>query len=198
MIDMGWGRVAGMVLLIGSLAAAACSTPRASRVDAGDEPVASLADPDGRMRGYAFARKYQDVVKIDGKNVQQTVEYGYDYDRRSAVRRISDASGALMSEELLPTESLRANERESARLVELVRTHPQLGPLMQQPDLHIHTGGFVVREPGDRYCDVGSRCLRVIVSSGDGSTRVLHAVVDLVRDRVVYPFYDDSTPVQTK
>jgi hypothetical protein len=158
-------------------------------------PIASAADPAGRMQGYQFARSYEDVVKIDGKNVQQTVEYGFDYARGATVRRITAVDGSPMSEDVMPEQTIRANAAESARMEELVRTHPQLGPLMRQPDLHIHAGGFVMREAGDPYCDIGSRCLRFIVSAGDGSVRVLHAIVDLVSDRVVYPFYDDRTPV---
>lgn len=152
------------------------------------EPVASAADPAGRITGYQFARRYQDVVKVDGRTVAQTVEYGFDYDRRVTVRKIFDTSGALVAEDLFEAESLHANPAESARVRELVATHPQLGSLLAQPDLHVHAGGFVVREPGDPYCDTGSRCMRFIVSKGDGSQTVIHAIVDLVSDRVVYPF----------
>lgn len=152
------------------------------------EPVASAADPAGRITGYQFARRYQDVVKVDGGSVAQTVEYGFDYDRRVTVRRIFDTEGRQVAEDLFEAESLHANAAESARVRELVETHPQLGPLMAQPNLHVHAGGFVVREPGDPYCDTGLRCLRFIVSKGDGSQTVIHAIVDLVSDRVVYPF----------
>lgn len=194
---------ASLPVLIAALASGCAATqqPVTAVPAAGviaDAPVASAADPAGRMRGYQFARSYRDVVKIDGENVQQTVEYGFDYDRHATVRRISREDGALVSEALMPNQSIRANASESARLEELVRTHPQLGPLMRQPDLLIHSGGFVVRQPGDPYCDVGSRCLRFIVSAGDGSVSVIHAIVDLVSDRVVYPFYDDRTPVATR
>lgn len=156
-------------------------------------PVASSADPTGRIRGYQFNRKYDDRVKVDGQLISRTIEYGFDYDVAMTVRRTSNQGEREFSEERLPNVTLRANPAESARMIELVRSHPQLGPLMRQDDLNIHAGGFVVREAGDPYCDLGSRCLRVIVSRGDGSTPVLHAVVDLVSDRVVYPDYRHST-----
>jgi len=158
-----------------------------------DAPVASAADPAGRMHGYQRARDYRDVVKIDGRDVVQQVEYGFDYARGTTVRRITRDDGTPPSEEVLPTTTLRANPAETDRLLELVRTHPQLGPKMQAADLFVHGGGFVVRTPGDPYCDIGSRCIRVIVSSGDGSINILHAVVDLMSDRVVYPFYEHSS-----
>ncbi len=145
------------------------------------------------MQGFQFARRYSDVVRIDGKNVQQVVEYGFDYDRASTVRRIFTPEGELISEELL-VESLRANPAEEARLNELVRTHPTLGPLMDEPDLLVHAGGFVFRKPEDASCSKGSRCLRYIVSKGDGSVPHINAVVDLVRDLVVYPHLDETSP----
>jgi hypothetical protein len=49
-----------------------------------------------------------------------------------------------------------------------------------------------MREPGDRWCDKGSRCIRAIAYMGDGQTTVLHSVVDLMRDQVVYPDYVPS------
>lgn len=184
-------------LLVLGLGGCAAVGDRAAATGArAGQPVASAADPAGRITGFQFARKYDDVVKIDGRSVRQTVEYGFDYDRRATVRRIYDADGKLMSEDVFPAESLRANPAEEARMVELVRTHPALAERMAQPGLLIHAGGFVVREPGDPYCGIGSRCLRVIVSKGDGSIPVIHAVVDLVSDRVVYPEYDDTSPAR--
>lgn len=178
------------------LAACAAGGPdRADGVAAPPAPVASEVDPAGRMAGYQFARRYRDVVKVDGRDVRQDVEYGFDYGRRSTVRRVFDLDGRLLSEDLLPGESLRANPAEEERLEALVRGHPRLGPLMAgRDDLLVHRGGFVVREAGDPWCDLGSRCLRFIVSAGDGSIPVIHAVVDLVSDRVVYTHDDHQVP----
>ena len=185
------GLPASIVGLLAVVALAGCArtAPRAGDAEnAAGAPLASSADPDGRMRGYQVLNRYDDVIKVDGASVQQTVEYGFDYDRRLTVRRFFDRAGTLIAEEELPTEFLRANDAESARMLELVRTHPQLGPLMAEPDLIVHRGGFVVREPGDPHCDLKSRCMRFIVSKPDGTTPHIHAVVDLVTDRVVYPY----------
>lgn len=185
-----------LLALVGAALASGCAHAPA-RSDAGkhvaSEIQPSAANPAGRMQGFQFARRYSDVVRIDGKNVQQVVEYGFDYDRASTVRRIFTPQGELMSEELL-VESLRANPAEKARLNELIRTHPTLGPLMDEPDLLVHAGGFVFRKPEDPFCSKGSRCLRYIVSKGDGSIPHINAVVDLVRDLVVYPYLDESSP----
>ncbi|MBX3725961.1 MAG: hypothetical protein KF823_08585 [Xanthomonadales bacterium] len=191
------GRALALVpLVLGLLAGCATGGGRQSAHPApASGPVASAVDPGGRMSGYQFARRYSDVVKLDGRDVRQDVEYGFDYDRRSTVRRVFDPDGRLLSEDLLPGESLRANAAEEARLEALVRGHPELGPLMAgRDDLLVHRGGFVVREAGDPWCDLGSRCLRFIVSAGDGSIPVLHAVVDLVSDRVVYTHDDHQVP----
>jgi len=179
---------AGVIAL---LSACAATPERAGGVpDEIAAPVRSAADPAGRITGYQFARRYEDVVRIDGNNVHQVVEYGFDYDLARTVRRIYTPQGELVDEQPIGPESLRANPAEEARLVELVSTHPQLGPLMREPGLLVHSGGFVFREPDDPYCSRGSRCLRFIVSKGDGSIPHIHAVVDLVSDLVVYPFYE--------
>jgi hypothetical protein len=192
MTSVKW-RFHSAVFAAAASALASCALPVGDRASARTMPVASAADPQGRLSGYQRVRSYADRVKVGGQIVSRTVEYGFDYERRTTVRRTSDEQGSRVVEELLPTVTLRANDAESARMIELVRTHPQLGELMRRDDLHVHAGGFVVREPGDPYCDVGSRCLRVIVSSGDGSIPVIHAVVDLVSDRVVYPEYSPVT-----
>lgn len=184
----------GIAITLMSACTATSVRPTGDSAANSSEPVASAADPAGRLHGYQFARRYDDVVRIDGRSVQQTVEYGFDYDRALTVRRIYDPAGTLVSEDELPAESLRANPAEEARLLELVQTHPDLGPKMNEPGLLVHAGGFVVREPDDPYCGLGSRCLRFIVSKGDGSIPHIHAVVDLVSDRVVHPFYDDTSP----
>ena len=56
-------------------------------------------------------------------------------------------------------------------------------------------GGFAFREAGDPGCSDGSRCVHVIVSGGDDGQRpVAHAIVDLMRRRVVHPFYGPDNP----
>jgi YD repeat-containing protein len=165
----------------------------AEEVVSAHAPVASVVDPSGRMRGYEMNRRVDDVVKLDGLDVRRSVEYGFDYDRGTTLQRTYDAEGRLIEEKLLPSRALRATEREEARLRELVAGHPTLGPVMRRPGLLVHAGGFVVYRPGDPYCSAGSRCIRFIVSAGDGSEQVIHAVVDLVSDRVVYPHYPDPS-----
>lgn len=153
------------------------------------EPIASATDPTDRMTGYQLNRRYGDVVEIDGKTAQRTIEYGFDYDKRTTVKKTFDADGRLLDESEEPSTTLRASAAEEARLVELVRTHPQLAEKMAEPGLHIYAGGFVLREPGHPYCWLHSRCIRVVVSKGDGSIRHVYALVDLVSDRVIEPFH---------
>jgi hypothetical protein len=183
-------------ILVAVVVAGCSGSPTHTVEDTGvgaDVPVASAVDSAGRMRGYEMNRRVDDVVKIDGMDVRRSIEYGFDYDRGTTLQRTYDADGKLIEEKLLPSRALRATEREEARLRALVDGHPELGPIMQRPGLLVHSGGFVVYRPTDPYCSVGSRCIRFIVSAGDGSEHVIHAVVDLVSDRVVYPHYPDPT-----
>lgn len=171
-----------------------CSAPTAGTKATIDAPIASAADPQGRMKGYQPNRRYQDVVEVDGRQVQQVIEYGFDYDKRSTVKRTFDIAGHLLDETDEPSTTLRANLAEQARLIELVRTHPQLADKMREPGLHIYAGGFVLRDIGHPYCGEGSRCIRVVVSKGDGSAGHVYALVDLVNDRVVEPFHAPIQP----
>ena len=61
-----------------------------------------------------------------------------------------------------------------------------------KPDVMLWHGGFAMREPGDPFCDRGSRCIRVIAAVNNGDDVILHSVVDLMSDRVVYPDYVPS------
>ncbi len=184
--------VVAVVLSVSSVAV--CSAQADEGKPAVDTPIASAAEPSGRMTGFQLNRRYGDVVEIDGRKVQQTVEYGFDYDKRNTVKKVFDADGQLLSETEEPSATLRANAAEQARLIELVRTHPQLATRMADPDLHIYAGGFVLREAGHPRCADHSRCIRVVVSKGDGSIGHVYALVDLVTDRVVEPFHAPIQP----
>lgn len=180
-----------LICLLGSVLSAlsACAVSHVSNAAAGTAvPMESAADPAGRMRGYQLVRRYDDVIHVDGERHRQTVEYGFDYDRRTTVRRIFSPDGELVQEDVLLRDTLRTNAAEDARLIELVRTHPLLAEKMAEPNLLIHAGGFVALEPGHPYCGHYSRCVRVVVSKGDGSIRHVYALVDLVSDRVIEPF----------
>ena len=173
---------------------AICVAQTADGNSAVEKPIASAADPAGRLTGFQLNRRYGDVVEIDGKKVQQTFEYGFDYDKRNTVKKVFDADGRLLSETEEPQATLRASAVEQARLIELVRTHPQLAEKMAEPDLHIYAGGFVLRDAGHPHCADHSRCIRVVVSKGDGSIGHVYALVDLVTDRVVEPFHAPIQP----
>lgn len=173
---------------VGALLLNACTSPSAP--EAVEEPIASAAPSDGRMSGYVMLRRYQDRFNVDGQEVVRDVEYGWDYARGMTVLKMFDTDGRLVSSEDRPGESLRLNEAENARAEALVRTHPQLEQILNQPgDTKIWIGGFILREPDDPFCKPGSRCVHVIASKDQGNTPVAHAIVDLMRDRVVYPFY---------
>lgn len=182
-----------LLVVVVTLAGCASASVQPSRQTALSEPLVSSADPAGRMRGYQPNRRYQDVFEIDGRTEQRSIEYGFDYDRKVTVRKMFDPQGRLIEEVEEPATTLRASPVEEARLVELVRTHPQLGRKMTKPGLHIYAGGFVLLDAGHPHCGLHSRCIRVVVSREDGSVGHVYALVDLVTDRVVEPFH---APIQ--
>lgn len=157
---------------------------------AAPDPIASAAPAEGRMQGYVTLYRYQDRFRVEGKEVVRDVEYGWDYARGMTVLKMFDADGQMVSSEDRPGESLRLTDAENARAEALVRTHPQLEQIVNQPgDTTIWIGGFIFRDPDDPFCKPGSRCVHVIASKDQGYTPVAHAIVDLMRDRVVHPFF---------
>lgn len=189
--------IRSLVLAGATVLLAACSdvaplsdADRIAQYKSQDGLTASALDESGRLHGVVIGRHYQDRFLIDGKDVYRDIEYGWDYDRGVAVFRVLDTDGKLLSSEDRVGESISLSDEERARVEALVRTYPELSAAVNQPgDVSFWAGGFIYRAQDDRYCGEGSRCVRAIVSKDGGYTEVAHAVVDLMRDRVVYPHY---------
>lgn len=152
-------------------------------------------DHSGRMQGYVESRRVTDFCPDQSQRRDDercVVTHGWDYDRGVTIVRTYDPQGRLIGTIEPPGADLSLVPEEKARVETLVRTDPRTRAIVDQPGVSIWAGGFVMREPGDRWCDRGSRCIRVIAYTGDGQTTVLHSVVDLMRDEVVYPDYVPS------
>jgi len=171
---------------------ASCAAPARKEKVAADAPAPSDTPAAGRMHGYVIERRYGDFAMVGGKEVRFDVEYGWDYDRATGVRRTFDTTGKLLTSEDLINGEMALGEIERERVRQLVRTQPQLKAIANGPDVVIWGEGFLWRVPGDPYCDRGSRCIHAIIAKDGGLTAVGHAMVDLQTDRVVYPFYDGS------
>jgi len=156
------------------------------------------ASSDIRLPDYVAVRRYDDVFREAGRDVPVTVEYGWDYRRSSAIERIYDRGGTtLRSERQMPGLTLNVTDAELELAFALARENPELRELLSQPDLNFY-GGFSFEEPEDAVCRPGSRCVHVIVSAGDGSRSVAHAIVDLASRKVVHPFYTPPPEAGTK
>lgn len=188
---MNWTKrgivIAGMALLLSG-----CAGLHESTVSPHSAPklVASDVAEDGRMTGIVVSRRYSDFFIRDGKEVRREIEVGWDYDRATAFQRTYDLEGKLLKTEVLAGADIGLTDREDERVKALVKGYPTLKDISKQPGVVIWGGGFVLREPGDVFCDRGSRCIHAILSTDNGVTAVAHAIVDLQRDRVVYPDYD--------
>lgn len=152
-------------------------------------------DHAGRMRGYVESSRVTDFCPDQGQRRDDercVVTRGWDYARGITVVRTWDPAGALMKEENPAGADLSLVPAEQARVEALVRADPRTSPIVNRSGVMFWSGGFVMREPGDRFCDEGSRCIRAIAADHGGNTAVLHSVVDLMTDRVVYPVYVPS------
>lgn len=154
----------------------------------------SRALADIRLPEVVVVRRYDDVFHADGANLPVTVEYAWDYARGVGIERVYTRDGKPYSQRDLPGQTMNFTDAEMELAFALAREHAQLGPVLAQPDLRFY-GGFAFREAGDPGCSDGSRCVHVIVSGGDDGQRpVAHAIVDLMRRRVVHPFYGPDNP----
>lgn len=157
--------------------------------------VSQLADKarDPRVSGVVIVRSYGDEFKIDGRDVKVTVEYGWDYNRSTAIERISTPEGVLISANEQPDLTLNLTDAEREYAFELAGKHPQLANQFKRAG-HVY-GGFSYREADDPACFRGSRCVHVVMSTTDGYRKLAHAIVDLQKGVVVHPNYE---PDQTK
>lgn len=180
---------AGTLALL--VAVGCASTPRSpAPAKASSELIASDVPDAGRMKGIVVIRSYVDFFVIKGVEVRRRIEMAWDYDRATAIRRTYDLSDKLLQTEDLPGAEMRLTAIENDRVKALVSGYPTLKDIAKQTGVVIWGGGFVLRKPGDRWCDAGTRCIHAILSTDNGVTAVAHAIVDLQRDRVVYPEYD--------
>jgi hypothetical protein len=183
-----------LAALAATLAACATTAPHGPRpAAAAPELVPSDVVESGRMQGIVINRRYRDFFNIDGKEVHRDIELAWDYGRGTAIRRTYDLSGALLQTEDLPGAEMRLTPVEDERVKALVRGYPTLNTVANDPGVVIWAGGFVMRIPGDRYCDRGTRCIYATLSRDGGFTPIVRAIVDLQRDRVVYPDFDPGT-----
>ncbi len=144
------------------------------------------------MRGYVESSKVTDFCP-DQTNRRDdercVVTRGFDYDRGVTVVRTYDPVGKLIGSTDVEGADLSLTDIERARVESLIRTDPRTKDVVNRPDVMLWDGGFVMREPDDKYCDAKSRCIRIIAATHGGDDAILHSVVDLVTDRVVYPNY---------
>ena len=148
-------------------------------------------DHAGRIRGYVESSRVTDFCPGANRPADErcVVTRGWDYDKGVTVVRTYDPSGQLIDTRNPPGADLSLTPPEQARVEALVRADPRTAPIVNRPGVMFWSGGFVMREPGDAFCDRGSRCIRAIAADDGGNNVVLHSVVDLMSDRVVYPNY---------
>lgn len=182
-------RFAGHCVIAVSLGLAACAS-QSTRDGAGD-----AIDHSGRMRGYVESSRVTDFCPDQSKRRDDercVVTRGWDYARGQNIVRTFDPSGNLIATQYPPGADLSLTEPERQRAAELVKMDPRTRDIVNKPDVMLWHGGFAMREPGDPFCDRGSRCIRVIAAVNNGDDVILHSVVDLMSDRVVYPDYVPS------
>ena len=177
-------------LLALSLGLAACGS-QATRNDIASDGI----DHSGRMRGYVESSRVTDFCPDQSERRDDercVVTRGWDYARGQNIVRTFDPNGNLIATQYPPGADLSLTEPERQRAAALVKLDPRTRDIVNKPDVMLWHGGFAMREPGDPFCDRGSRCIRVIAAVNNGDDVILQSVVDLMSDRVVYPDYVPS------
>jgi hypothetical protein len=137
-------------------------------------------------------RDYLELYKENGQDRRRKVEEFWDYSRGLVVRRFRDLEGRLLAEELDEDFAPSASEREREAAFALVRADPRLASSAVPAEAEWF-GGFAYRDLRDPHCAARSRCVHVMVTLDRGLRKIIHAIVDLQRGRVVHPFYDRPT-----
>lgn len=152
-------------------------------------------DPNQRLRGYVESEKASDFCpgpKVWRPDQRCMVTRGWDYSNGQTLVRTYDPQGKLLAEVVEPGADLSLVPSEKLRVESLVRADPALASVVNRPTVRIWAGGFAFREPGDRFCDRASRCVHAIAGANDGNDAIAHSIVDLMTDKVVYPYYQPS------
>ncbi len=134
-------------------------------------------------------RSYEHEVKTPDGPVRQVVEYGWDYTDAVTVERTTTPDGRPVSFRQVPGESLRANEAELQRAIEIAKQHDDLRETLATEGAHFE-GGFTHMIPDDPHCHLRSRCIYVFATLDQGRKKIAQAIVDLQTGQVVYPFFD--------
>jgi hypothetical protein len=186
---MKWSRVGALAVcgLALSLAAAvdgALAQPPRDTSGARPPQAAARAGP----RQQEVLRRWQDRVKIDGRDELRTVEIVFDYAAGEARRRVFDAAGQLLSEEVLANQP-RPTPSEIAEAIETVRRDPELGRLARDKRANFD-GGFLLRESEGEPCGPPARCLQILMLSESHWELLRRPVVDVgQRDRIAHRHY---------
>jgi hypothetical protein len=183
-------RALALSVLVLSLAAAAEDVRAQSPRDLPGAPSTQPADP-AAQRHQVVLRSWQDRVKIDGHDHPRQFEIVYDYQSGEARRRVYDAQGQLVFDEVI-AEQPRATDAELAKAFDTVRRDPEFGRLARDLNAQID-GGFLLHEAAGKPCGPRTRCVQVFILSE--SRRELHRrpVVDVgERGRIAHRDYKPS------
>lgn len=157
-----------------------------------------LASSAIKLPDYVPVRRYRDVYTNNGVNTKVIVEYGWDYRNGIAVETVYNDSGAQISREQKPGLTMALTDREVELAIALEREDPRLHDLLADDTFNFYAG-FAFREADDPDCNLRSRCVHVIVSSpGYGERHVAHSIVDLMKRKVVHPFYEPNREPYSK
>ena len=157
----------------------ASTDPAGQRAERERPRAASAHQADLRV-----VRSWRDTVKIRGRDEPRSVEIVFDRGAGVARRRIYDAAGDLVSDEVLADQPQPSSE-EIARAFATVRKDREFESVLRG-NRGVLDGGFLLREAEGEPCGPRSRCLQVFMLSESRWDLLGRAAIDLRRERIAH------------
>jgi hypothetical protein len=143
-------------------------------------------------RPVRLLRTWEETVKTaGGGEYLRRVDVVFDYRKGTAREDFYDKAGRFTGSRRITQVLPSPSPEEMAEAFSLVRSDLELQTIMTRLSADL-TGGFVVEEGKGKPCGPGTRCLLVLVISGDHSGLIRRVVVDLARERIAYRTFDPA------
>ncbi len=136
-------------------------------------------------RPVRLLRNWYDTIKTPSGEMPRRVDILYDYSKAAALERWYTMDGRLFFERKFVLNTPTASEVEIEEAFEIVRTDPEMIPIIRRFNA-VLDGGFVIEEGRGKACGPGARCLLVQVLSPDHSGLIRVMGVDLVKRYIPY------------
>jgi hypothetical protein len=142
-------------------------------------------------RPVRLLRTWFDSIKTRYGDVQRRVDIVYDYRQAAAYERATTLDGRLLWNRRIRVNPPQPSPEEIEEAKSIVRADPELSRIMKRFSAELE-GGFLTEEKPGRACGPGTRCVLVQLVAPHHAGLVRWTAIDLVQQRVAYPWFVPS------